>query len=366
MPIEIKIQEETTYYGNQPGSIGEAIVRRVFNTEDLENNLGIRVREDVVVSEKMLLVSMREFITRKRAGCGDKTNSGRPIFREKSLDVINLQIWDEICAEDFGGTVAELARKRGYDINNLEGTEIETLMADLYEHIWERDYQSIIQFGDTTIDQTKPAGDPSTWSEATKQDYARRLTLGTMNGFWKMVFDAVALDDDDPDKILRVATIPQTGALPANYVRDTLLPALYNGQSDLMDQVDDSEKVFNLSRDLYTNLQSSLQSFPTTGERAAGYYTDGTGDITYNSIPVKKNKQIAQKAAKPYAAGDPRTFTRRAYLTVKGGFQVGTDTHQKTQVMTMWYSRDTDLNNIQIRYKLGMNYLDGDVVAVAY
>lgn len=357
MPIEITIQEDISYCGKEPGSIGEAIVRRVFNNENLEAVLGITIREDVVVREKMIHAHMSKYITRKRSGCGEKTNSGKPIFREKYLEVVNAQIWDEICAEDFGGTVADLARKKGYDVNNLEGTEIESLLTDLYVNIWERDFAMIVQFGDKDI--VVPAKPADGASEALKLAYAKAATLSIADGFWKLVFDGVAAkaaDANDPDGITRAAVIP-AGALAANYTRDVLLPALYEGQSLLMDQVDDSQKLFVLSRSLYQNLQASLRSFGTTGEASTGFMLNGTGELSYNGIPIVKNTDIEQEVD---------TFKRRAYLTVKGGFQVGTDTHQQSQVMEGWYSKDTDLNNIRVRYKVGMNYLDGDVVIVAY
>lgn len=354
MPIEITIQDDITYVGKEPGSIGEAIVRRVFNNENLEATLGIRIREDVVVREKMIHAHMSKYITRKRLGCGERTNSGKPIFREKYLEVTNAQIWDEICAEDFGGTVAELARKKGYDINNLEGTQIEDLLQELYANIWERDFQMIVQFGDSDI--AVPAKPADNATDADKAAYAKAATLSITDGFWKQVFAGVAADADDPDKIIRAATVP-TGNLAANYTRDVLLPALYDGQSPLMDQVEDSQKLFVLSRSLYQNLAASMRNFATTGEQSTSFFKDGLGNMTYEGIPIVKNKDIEQEVD---------TLKRRAYLTVKGGFQVGTDTHQQSQVMEGWYSKDTDLNNIRVRYKVGMNYLDGDVVIVAY
>ena len=190
-----------------------------------------------------------------------------------------------------------------------------------------------------------------------------------MDGFWKLVFGGVAAkagDANDPDGIVRSATIPQEGDLPANYVRDILLPALYNSQSDLMDQVDDAQKRIVLSRSLYSNLEASLRNFTVTGERANDYFRDPAGDLFFNGIRIVKNKMIEQKALTPFAAGDARTYKRRAYLIVDGGFQVGTDTVQDAQVMKTWFSEDDDLNNIQIRYKLGLQFVDGDVIVVAY
>ena len=357
MAVEIQL-DDITYTGNEPDSVGEVIKRGVFNTDEL-TDLGFTVREDVVVREKMYLAAMREYITRKRNACAEKTNSGRLIVREKFLETTNLQIWDQICAEDFGGTFFELARKKGYDINDLEDTQIEELLVEMYTNIWKRDQQAIIQFGDTAISTAPPAGDEEDWTDAQKADYAKRLTLSTMDGFWKMVFAGVALkaaDATDPDGITRVLTIP-SGTLPANYTRDVVLPALYEGQPALMDQVDDEEKVFVLSKTLYANLTASLRNLATNGEAASTVFKDGAGNLTYEGIPIVKNKRIEQEVA---------TVPRRAYLMVKGGFQIGTDTIKDAQTLRTWYSKDTDLNNVQVRYKMGMQYLDGDVVVVAY
>ncbi|QIX61860.1 hypothetical protein HER32_11975 [Hymenobacter sp. BT18] len=371
MAIPVYI-ESATYAGNQVDTPGDVIKRGVFNTQDLAM-LGFTVREDVVVREQMYLLSAQENITRKRTGCGERTNTGRLIAREKWLEVENMQIWDEICAEDFGGTFWELYRKKGGDVNNLDGTLIQDVLNELYSNIWKRDMLTIVQFGDTSINPgVKPAtpGPEATSAEkAAYQLYMLKATLASQDGFWKKVFTGVGLknaDAADPDGIVRAVTIDQAAALPEHYTRDVLLPALYNGQSDLMDEVDDSEKRFVLSRSLYANLEASLRNPGVTLEKAYDIFRDGAGEIRFNGILVVKNKLIEQRALTPYAAGDPRTFKRRAYLIVDGGFQVGTDTIQESQTMKTWYSDDTDLNNIRIRYKLGTQYVDGDVLVVAY
>ncbi len=355
MPVLIKL-DQTSYCGNEPGP-GEVIRRGVFETPELAD-FGFAVREDVVVREKMYLASMQENITRKRTGCGQFTDSGRLIVREKYLDVTPLQIWDRLCAEDFGATVWELARKKGYSINDLQNTEIQKeLITVFYQNIWKRDMLTIAQFGDTATDVTPPAGAESTWTPAQKLDYNYRQTISSMNGFWKLVFQGVALkaaDANDPDGIIRALTIP--GTLPVDYTRDVLLPALYNGQSLLMDQVNDGEKRFVLSRGLYTNFVNSMTrtaAIPAAYEKLQS----GQAEWSYMGIKIVKNKMIEQKVA---------TLKNRAYLIVDGGFEIGTDTMQETQTMEQWYSKDFDLNNVQIRYKLGEQYVDGDVIIVAY
>jgi hypothetical protein len=337
MAVSIDLSK-ATYCGNEPGSIAEAMVRGVFNPIDLAE-IGADVREDVVVKEKMYLVSMQENITRKRLACAEKTNSGALVLREKFLTPTNLQIWDQICAEDFGGKVTELARKKGFDINNLEGTQIETLIESLYGPIWKRDMLSIAQFGDTALD---PAV-----SDLNK-------TLSTMDGLWKQIFAGVALTSGDPDKITRAVTVP--GSLTANYTRDTFLPGLYFGQSELMKQVEDSEKKFVISGSLYENYLQSLMATPNI-EGSFLILQDGKPVLYYNGIRVIANRMIDQKTT---------TLKHRGYLIVQGAFQIATDTQQETQVMKTWYSQDTDLNNVQVRYKLAVNYIDGDGLVVGY
>ncbi len=338
MPVSIDLSQ-ATYCGNEPGSIAEAMVRGVFNPVDLAL-FGFAVREDVVVKQKMYLASMQENITRKRLGCAEKTNSGAFKLREKFLIPTNLQIWDQICAEDFGGKVTELARKKGYDINNLEGTQIEELLQELYSGVWKRDMLSIAQFGDTALD---PAV-----SDLNK-------TLSTMDGAWKQIFAAVALTAGDPDRITRAVTVP-AGALPANFARDVYFPGLYFGQSEIMKQVDNSEKKFVVAGAVYDNYLQTLMSTPQV---AASFQIlqDGQTRLSYNGIEVIANRMIDQKAA---------TLKNRGYLIVQGGIQIGTDTNQETQVMKTWHSQDTDFNNVQVRYKLAVNFIDGDALVVAY
>lgn len=332
-----------TYCGNEPGSIAEAMVRGVFNPIDLAQ-LGFAVREDVVVKEKMYLASMQENITRKRLTCAEKTNSGAFKLREKFLLPQNLQIWDQICAEDFGGKVTELARKKGFDINNLDGTEIETLVSELYSGVWKRDMLSIAQFGDTSLD-TVTAGPL----------LAQNQTLATMDGVWKQLFAAVALTAGDPDKITRAVTVPG-GALAANYARDVFFPGLYFGQSELMKQVDNSEKKFVVAGAIYDNYLQSLMTTPAINA-SFQILQDGQTRLAYNGIEVIANRMIDQKTT---------TLKNRGYLIVQGGIQVATDTMQETQVMKTWYSQDTDFNNVQIRYKLAVNFIDGDVLVLGY
>ena len=328
-----------TYCGKEPGSIAEAMVRGVFNPVDL-STLGFDVREDVVVKEKMYLASMQENITRKRLACAEKTNTGAFKLREKFLYPTNLQIWDQICAEDFGGKVTELARRKGFDVNNLEGTEIETLLVELYTGVWKRDMLAIAQFGDTALD---PA-----LSDLNK-------TLSTMDGLWKQIFAGVALAAGDPDKITRAVTVP-AGALPANYTREVFLPGLYFGQSEIMKQVEDSEKKFVVAGSLYENYLQSLMNTPNI-EGSFMILQEGKPRLYYNGIEVVANRMIDQKTS---------TLKNRGYLIVQGGVQIGTDTMQDTQVMKTWYSQDFDLNNVQIRYKLAVNYIDGDALVVGY
>jgi hypothetical protein len=361
----------TTFLGNQVDTPGAVIKRGMFNSLEL-TDLGFTVREDVVVPERMYLATMQDGITRKRTGCGEKTNSGAFIAREKVLTPINLQIWDQICAEDFAGTFWELYRKKGYDVNNLEDTELMDVIMELYMNVGKRDLLSIVQFGDTTInagaDLANPGPNGSAADKAAYNTYKKLKTLSSLDGFWKLVFNGVAAktaDAGDPDGIVRV-TIDQTNPLPANYTRDIVIPGLYNSQSFLMDEVEDSEKVIVLSRELYQNLEASQRTFAVTGERAYDLYRNATGELMYGGIRIVRNSLIDQKALTPFAAGDPRTYKRRAYLTVNGGFQVGTDTYQDSQKYEGWYSKDTDLNNIRMRYRLGIQFLDGDVVVVAY
>jgi len=136
-----------TYNGKEPGSIGEAIINDVLNSPEL-TSLGYAVRTDVKTKEKMIFISMDEEVTRKRTGCVTP-DLGGVHMREKYMEPTNLEISQHYCAEDFADTIAELARKVGADVNDLTGTEIETILTRLVAPIWRRDKLTIAEFGDT-------------------------------------------------------------------------------------------------------------------------------------------------------------------------------------------------------------------------
>jgi hypothetical protein len=60
------------------------------------------------------------------------------------------------------------------------------------------------------------------------------------------------------------------------------------------------------------------------------------------------------------------TLPHRAIYLKDDEVQIGTDTLEDSAVMDFWYDKTTDKNYLRVRYKLAVNYVDGDSMAVAY
>lgn len=327
----------TTYNGKEPGSIGEAIVKEVLNAPEI-TSLGFNVRTDVKTKEKMYSVSMDEDVTRKRTGCGTPDIGGFSM-REKFLDPVNMEISQHYCAEDFAGKVTELARKVGADVNDLTDTDIEKILKQLVSPIWKRDLITIATLADTANADAK---------------------INQMDGLWKQVFAGVALAGGNPDKITRTTTIP-AGALAADYAINTIFPNLYFNSSEHLKQVDNSQKRFLVTGSVYDNYVQSLAK-NATFESARTALLNGMQTVTYMGIPVVPVRVWDQKIASLLAGVLPH----RAMLVIDDEVQIGTDTLEESAVMDFWYDKTTDKNYLRVRYKLAVNYVDGDSLAVAY
>ncbi|KAA3438477.1 hypothetical protein [Rufibacter hautae] len=215
------IDLNVTYNGKEPESIGQAIIKEVLNSPEL-TSLGFTVLTDKKTKEKMYMLSMVEDVTRKRTGCGTPDEGGVHMC-EKFMDLTNLEIFQHYCAEDFAGTIAELARKVGADVSDLTDTDIEAILKALGGPFCKRDKVTIATLGDTANASAK---------------------INQLDGFWKQVLAGVALPDSDQDNILRPVTVP-AGDLAVDYAMNVFLPGLYYGQSDFQEQVDDNQKQFN-------------------------------------------------------------------------------------------------------------------------
>jgi hypothetical protein len=326
-----------TYSGKEPGSIGEAIVKTVIGAPEL-TSLGFGIRTDVRTKEKMYAVSMDEDVTRLRTGCGTP-DVGAFLLREKFLDPKNMEISQHYCAEDFAGKITELARKVGANVNDLTDTDIEKILKQLVAPIWKRDMLTIATLGDTA------SADPK---------------INMMDGLWKQLFAGVALTAGNPDKVTRTTTVT-AGALAADYAINTILPNLYFGSSERLKSAPTNEKRFLVTGSVYDNYVQSLSKAGTLeGNRTA--LIEGIESVTYMGIPVVPVRVWDQKIATLLAGALPH----RAMLVMNDAVQIGTDTMEEGSVMDFWYDKTTDKNYLRVRYKLAINYVDGESIAVAY
>lgn len=331
------IDLNVTYNGKEPGSIGEAIVKTVLDSPEL-TSLGFTVRTDVRTKEKMYMISMDEDVTRKRTGCGTPDEGGVHM-REKFMDPTNLEISQHYCAEDFAGTIAEIARKVGADVNDLTGTDIEAILKALVAPIWKRDKVTLASLGDTANASVK---------------------LNAIDGIWKQIFAGVALADTEPDNIIRSVTIP-AGALAEDYAIDVLLPGMYFGQPDFLKQADDTTKQFDVTGTVYDNY---IQSLTRNKSLESSWVTlqNGVRAVTFMGIPVVPVRIWDQKINSLLAGELPH----RAILFVKDNIQIWNDTDTEDAVMDFWYDKTTDKNYLRIRYKMAVGYMDGALMTVAY
>ena len=128
-----------------------------------------------------------------------------------------------------------------------------------------------------------------------------------------------------------------------------------------MKSAPNSEKRFLVTGTVFDNYVQSLSKAGTL-EGARTALIEGIDSVTYMGIPVVPVRVWDQKIATLLAGALPH----RAMLVMNDAVQIGTDTMEEGSVMDFWYDKTTDKNYLRVRYKLAINYVDGESIAVAY
>ena len=321
------------FHGND-GELGTAIVAHVVEGAALED-FGIRVRTDVTVRESTLFVALAAKLMRAGTACGTSANNGALAIDERWLEPDDVEIEDTYCAHDFDKLIKGLKLKVGVKLKDLTGTQVETILKELYGNVWIHDLRSLALNGDKA---------------------AAVAFYASTDGAFKQLIAGVA-ETTAPHKVKRFNT--GTSTLAANAVRDTVLPGMYAAQDTRMQDVPDEQKRFVLNAAMWENYYQSFVG--TTLESMLVTLESGKKALTYRGIKVVKAMVIDE------AITDLTITTKnRGYLTVDNNIECGLDTDTEDAVMELIYDKITKKNIIRINHKMGVNYADGAMTVVAY
>lgn len=327
----------TTYTGKQ-SEFRELVMKKLEGFLGL-NELGFQIIEDIQSNKIMYKDSYMDKITKKRTGCNNTSTGTGVAISSFTLAVTDMQAQLEQCADVFDATIAEILRKKGADINNLTGTEIESYILERVADAAARDIYRIVFLGDTTL---------------TNSDYTafdgifKKLKAGALAGD-----GTVQVSSTISDASLAVGSIVAT--------LDTYIDA----QPYELKFAPDADKRFYVTDTVYSAYERYLSSTQFSGVGAQrDALVNGIPTLSYRGIPFVNLKVISKYIMQDFSTTSPPsvgTDDNRIILTLPDNHYLATDTMTDSAKVQMWYEPVEDTNFTRLRYKLGYNYAFGEL-----
>lgn len=325
----------TTYTGKQ-SEFRELVMKKLQGFLAL-NELGFNIIEDIQSNKIMYKDEYMDKITRKRVGCNNTATGTGVAISSFTLAVTDMQAQLEQCADVFDATIAEVLRKKGADINDLTGTEIESYILERVADAAARDIFRIVLMGDTTL---------------TNADYT------AFDGVFKKV-KAGYLATDGTVRI--AASISDSDLAVANIV--ATLDAYVDGQADELKFMPDEAKRFFVTDSVYRAYERYLSSTQFSGvAEQRNALVNGIPALTFRGIAFVNLKVISKYLLQDISTTSPQSSSvvdNRILLTAPDNHYIATDTLTDTAKVQMWYEPVEDTNYTRLRYKLGYNYAFG-------
>jgi hypothetical protein len=293
-----------------------------------------RIMTDIQSTEKMYLLNPVSYLTQTYSACGLPTASTGVNITQKTLTTAPLQIYINECPDVFNSTIFETWKKSGKDWNDITGTEIEKIIGQITMDAAIRDAYRIACFGNTSLSDT-------------------RYTM--LNGMWKLIFDNV-----DSYCIDRIEYLPD-GTLAADAAKG-YLTNLYDQCDNILASVEDNNKHFLVTTQIYNNLMASYESKNGGTEMQFKLLTDGQKTLQFRGIDV-----IPQRSWSTYINSDfSNSNPHRIVYTTKDNWVLGVEKESNMTEFSSWYSKDDDMYKSLLRYRMGVQFVHCDLTAVSY
>lgn len=318
--------------------------------EGSDDLMGIRKLPNVKVKTNLYLPATLTKIVRAYSTCGFSATGGAIDVSDKTLEVKKMKVNLEQCGDTFYGTVFEEFYGAGTDIDNLEDTIIgDIARRKVLEGIAD-DNGRIAWFGATS---------------GASADYSQ------MDGFIQLFIDGSA----SLDKYVAMTAISNVEDTAGVLVADgayELLKYAYENQSQVLRKMPNSSKSFRVTSTIVDNLITTYEQLGTGNELGLSMLINGAGEpqLKFRGIPVVEVRGWDTALAD---SDNPNTTTginigaNLMVYTVNDNLVIGTDVSDP-QAELKFRSNDDDSELLKIiaKYKMGAQFIHGELVGMYY
>jgi hypothetical protein len=294
------------------------------------------VKQQIKTKQQYPIAAALSKIVKKYSGCAI-TTSGSADVSNRTVETCEMQFRLEQCKDAFDGTVyAQETIPDGISAFEL-GNVITGLISNLVSDALRRDNFRIFSWGDV---------------DDADDDYNQ------CDGLWRKLIDGEALYD--VKKVEGIATLNQTdGTRAIDYFE-----RLYTGAEIVLKQLPANEKKLFVTGNVFENYLKNLESTTNTD---AGYMlvTNGIPTPYYRGIevvPIYAWDNDLADAANPFNG----VMNTAILYTTPANHIIGVDRSSNLGNVSSWYEKKDSLMYFEGAYKMGYNYLLGDLQAISY
>lgn len=322
--------------------------------------------------KKIGLIGQFGLLGKASTGCTPSYGNDLAAASEKTWDIKEWEIAEQLCYADLSATLAKIAMKKGTQVADLTGTDyVDSILMPLLEDAVTRTVLRLALFGDTAASTYNSSTNTSgTIKAGTSADYFK-----VTDGLWKRIFDGVAKGAGKEGYITRVAvdansktTIAlQKEAMKGAGVATGILDDLISGAPMQLRQAPD--QVIYLTQAFADALSADIRANNKGSELQWNAIFNGVTEAKYNGVAVRAisfQDEIIQAYLQntTNAAAYDKPF--RAIYTIKDNLLVGTESDSEIADIDAWFDKTAQKNYILCRDTLGTLVADENLIAVAY
>ena len=327
---------------------GAEIIREVFfepeednpALESLYRIVDARDKTNIYLPQKL-----RKIFRVDSNGCGFSAAGGTFNINDKTISTEKIKANLELCVEEFIDTVWSETLKRGVDINDLSGTDIDTMVREQVVKATRSDLHRLAWFAS---DATSSGAD---WN--------------AFDGWIQLFIDnSAAINTDSTFFDLSTQGFEDSSGIVADGAQNAFEKLYEEAGAELLAM---PNKVFYVSRGIKDNYLKSLED--QNNSVGQSNLENGVSNITYRGIPVV---EVPEWQVNLDDTTNPQNSVVGSHLivfTTPDNLVIGTDTVSAGGTMNQFKFRynDDDDEKLKIiaKMKLGAQYVHESLVGVA-
>lgn len=339
-------------------SLNELIFAKVLGSERLAQVFNVIF--GVLPGKKVGIVGEFGLIGQAAQGCDPTYNNTAIATSEKAWNMGEWGVYEQICYKDLIGTLAQVAMRRGADIDDLTGTEY--LDDVVYPRMELAIYKMLMRFawfGDTAADNVSDGG---VITNGTSPDY-----FTVTDGFWKHAYEVVAADANRRVEIAannQTTFAAQKSGILADGVATGILDNLIMSATPDLRQA--PNQVIFVTQSLKDALMRDIRNNNAGSNLQWQAIFDGITEAYYQGIRLVAVPLWDSIIQAYESTGTKWNKPHRAFYSTTDNLLVGIDGYTDFAELNVFFDPKSELNLLKSKGAIGTVIAQDNLIQVAY